>query len=117
EELPRTHQLRAQLVERDAGRVAGEEAVGGETRLDVGIYGLFGFGILENGLDDEIRGIHAGPFDIGLEACGGFRRTGRVAPRFFLVQIVRAGQGRLDVAHVAVLQGDVEAFPCAPRGN
>ncbi len=115
ETLARIHG-RTQFVQRNAGGVGREQRARLHRRFGLAIQLLLGFEIFEDRLDDEIGIGDALAVDIGLQ----FRRHRRDALRRFQAfgeQFLRAIQRRLDELHLAILQRDVEAAQCAPRGN
>ena len=116
QEALRCDQPFAQLVQWNAGRVAGENFVALELRLHRGVQRTFGVGVLVDGLDGQIGFRHAAAFHVGAQAV---RRRGDFLRRLelFFVQRTGAIQGRLHVFHLAILQRHLEPLQRRPRGD
>ena len=116
QEALRCGQPFAQLVQWNAGRVAGENFVALELRLHRGVQRTFGVGVFVDGLDGQIGFRHAAAFHVGAQAV---RRRGDFLRRLelFFVQRTGAIQGRLHVFHLAILQRHLEPLQRRPRGD
>ena len=116
EKTLRRGEVLAQLVQRNARGIAGEDLVGLELRLDLRVQLALRFGVLVDRLDCQIGGSHAAAVDIGTQPADRcidlLRRL-----QLLLVQLACPIQRRLDVFHLAILQGYLEALERGPRGN
>ncbi len=114
EEAPRCGDRAAQFIERNARGVGREQGFGLHRRLGRAVQRFLGRGILEDRLDHEIGVGGALALDVGDEPRhGGFDPFRGLQPLH--EQLVRTVERGLDVLHLAILQGHVEATQRAPR--
>ena len=117
DEPPGSRELRGERLEHDARSVGGEEGGGLHARLEARVQLLLRVGVLEDGLDDDVRVGHA----VRLRRPA--RRRSRASARLrgilqaLLEQLVRALERGLDEFEPAILQRDVEAAQRAPGGD